>query len=385
MRFNNRPVARVVFDRVSKSYRGPKGESIRALEDASFTVEDKELLVLVGPSGCGKTTTLRLLAGLEEISSGTIAIDGRVVNDVPPKDRDIAMVFQNHALYPHMSVFENLAFGLAVRKLSRGEIERRVKEAAEILGLESCLARRPQELSGGQRQRVAVGRAIVLRPRLFLFDEPLSNLDLQMRAQLRTELARLHQRLEATMIYVTHDQVEAMTLGDRIAVLREGKIQQIADPLQLYREPANLFVAGFIGSPPMNFFKGTIAGTGDNLFFEQAVRAAASTAPLRLPLEKSSVASVSSYISKQIVLGLRPEDMCVSPGSNPAPGSAVAAVVEIIEPLGSETHLHFNCGGAPFIVRALPSTRASVNQGVALSFDMSKARFFDAGTGNAIA
>ena len=243
-------MARVVIENVSKIFHGPKGEEVCAVHNVNLTVEDKELLVLVGPSGCGKTTTLRMIAGLEDISEGTISIDGEVMNAVPPKDRDIAMVFQNYALYPHMTVFENMAFGLKLRKFPKAEIEQRVKQTAEILGLNSCLARKPNEISGGQRQRVAVGRAIVRKPKLFLFDEPLSNLDAPLRIQMRKEIATLHSRLETTMIYVTHDQAEAMTLGDRIAVMKDGAIQQVADPLTIYDSPISVFVAEFIGSPP---------------------------------------------------------------------------------------------------------------------------------------
>src|SRR5436309_7043550 len=260
-------MARVVLENLSKRFTGPGGETIRALDKASLAIEERELLVLVGPSGCGKTTTLRLIAGLEEPTSGTVAIDGQVVNPVPPQDRDIAMVFQNYALYPHMSVYENMAFGLKLRKCPRAETDRRVKAAAELLGLTACLERKPQALSGGQRQRVALGRAIVRQPKVFLFDEPLSNLDPQMRAQMRAEISRLHRRLASTMIYVTHDPVEAMTLGERIAVMREGAIQQVAAPMELYRRPANLFVAGFIGWPPMNLFLGTVLEKGRALFF----------------------------------------------------------------------------------------------------------------------
>src|SRR6267142_1067017 len=245
-------MARVVVDNLSKVFRGPKGAEIRAVNHVSFTIEEQELLVLVGPSGCGKTTTLLLIAGLEEITHGTISIDGKEMTDLPPGNRDVAMVFQNFALYPHMTVYENMAFGLKLRKLSRAEISRRVGEAAEMLGLTPCLERKPEALSGGERQRVAVGRAIVRRPGLFLFDEPLSNLDAPMRAQMRAELSRIHKRLAATMIYVTHDQEEAMTLGARIAVMKDGFIHQVAEPINVYRHPADLFVAGFIGSPPMN-------------------------------------------------------------------------------------------------------------------------------------
>src|SRR6266702_3731404 len=265
----NGGVARVVIEHLSKVFTGPRGESIHAVVDASLSVEDKEFVVLVGPSGCGKTTTLRLIAGLEEASSGVISIDGKVVNDLAPRDRDIAMVFQNYALYPHMSVYENMAFGLKVRNHPKEEIDKRVKEAAEILDLLPCLDRKPAALSGGQRQRVAVGRAIVRQPKVFLFDEPLSNLDAKMRVQMRTELTKLHQRLQATMIYVTHDQTEAMTMGDRIVVINDGVVQQTDAPLVLYNEPVNLFVAGFLGSPPMNFVKGTLKGESDSFVFSE--------------------------------------------------------------------------------------------------------------------
>ncbi len=384
-RFDNCCMAQVVLEHVSKIFRGPENKGIHALEDAGFVVEDKELLVLVGPSGCGKTTTLRLIAGLEEVTSGKISIDGRVVNDVPPKDRDVAMVFQNHALYPHMSVFENLAFGLKVRKLSGGEIERRVKDALEMLDLQECSSRRPEELSGGQRQRVAVGRAVVLRPKVFLFDEPLSNLDLQMRSQLRAELAKLHARLGATMIYVTHDQVEAMTLGDRIAVLRDGNIQQVAEPMALYREPVNMFVAGFIGTPQMNFFRGRLTVGGDGLVFEQAAPNATSGSPLRLRVHASSVARFKGHADKPIVLGVRPEDIRISaPESKSMPDCTIDAVVERVEQLGSETHLHFSGNGQSFIARTMLFAKPRVGEVLALSVDMGNAKIFDAETERAI-
>ena len=252
-------MSKVSLRAVSKSFIDNRGQEVTAVRDVNIEVAEREFLVLVGPSGCGKSTTLRMIAGLEEITSGDIAIEGRRVNDVPPKDRDIAMVFQSYALYPHMSVYDNMAFGLKLRGYPKAEIKKRVQEAANILGLESYLERKPKALSGGQRQRVAVGRAIVRQPKVFLFDEPLSNLDAKMRVQTRMELIRLHQRLQATMIYVTHDQVEAMTMGTRIAVMQGGLLQQIAPPLELYHQPRNLFVAGFLGSPPMNFVHGTLA------------------------------------------------------------------------------------------------------------------------------
>ena len=290
------------------------------MRDVNIEVADREFLVLVGPSGCGKSTTLRMIAGLEEITAGEIAIDGRRVNDVPPKDRDIAMVFQSYALYPHMSVYENMAFGLKLRKYPKAEIARRVGEAASILGLEDYLARRPKALSGGQRQRVAVGRAIVRQPKVFLFDEPLSNLDAKMRVQTRMELVRLHQRLQATMIYVTHDQVEAMTMGTRIAVMEGGWLQQIAPPLELYHAPRNLFVAGFLGSPPMNFVHGTLVRDGDRLLFKEAGNPAVITCAFR---EKEQPA-YSAYVGKDVILGIRPEDVIpiAAAGAQPDPSAA---------------------------------------------------------------
>src|SRR5258706_8421797 len=256
-------MAKVILENVSKTYPG----GFKAVDNANLEINDQEFVVLVGPSGCGKSTTLRMIAGLEEISSGKIYIDGKIVNDVPPKDRDIAMVFQNYALYPHMTVYKNMAFGLMLRKFPKAEIEQRVRDAAQILGIEALLERKPKELSGGQRQRVAVGRAIVRKPKAFLFDEPLSNLDAKMRVQMRTEISKLHNRLQSTMIYVTHDQVEAMTMGDRIVVMKDGLVQQVSDPVNMYENPANKFVAGFIGSPAMNFLNGKITATNGDYFF----------------------------------------------------------------------------------------------------------------------
>ncbi len=300
-------VARVVIEHLTRFFQEPRGKRIRAVEDASLTVEDKELLVLVGPSGCGKTTTLRLIAGLDEPDAGAVFIDGLDMSHVAAKDRDIAMVFQNYALYPHMSAYENMAFGLKLRKLPRPETERRVKEAAEMLDLGDCLNRIPSDLSGGQRQRVAVGRAIVRRPKVFLFDEPLSNLDAQMRVQMRAEISRLHHRLAATMIYVTHDQGEAMTLGHRIAVMKTGVIQQVDEPLKLYGHPANLFVAGFIGSPPMNLFHGMVVRRGDGLFFQpKAGEGAPAPAGIAIRLEDGTTARMGEWVGKPILLGDSP-------------------------------------------------------------------------------
>ncbi|MHB8523914.1 MAG: ABC transporter ATP-binding protein [Limisphaerales bacterium] len=376
-------MARVVLENLSKIFKGAKGEEVCALNNASLVVEDRELLVLVGPSGCGKSTTLRMIAGLEEITRGTIAIDGVVVNRVEPKDRDIAMVFQNYALYPHMTVYENMAFGLKLRKLPKDQIKQRVNEAAEILGLAPYLDRLPKALSGGQRQRVAVGRAIVRKPKVFLFDEPLSNLDAQMRAQTRVEISKLHQRLGATMIYVTHDQVEAMTMGDRIVVMNAGVIQQVADPMTLYHQPANLFVAGFIGSPPMNFFRGAVAQNGETLVFqEQDEKGAAPAGGLALRVTRTMARSLAGFVGRKIVLGLRPEDIAEDGGTgSPSAGETGEARVEVVEPLGAETHLHLTTGAHAFVARVQARSRTEVKQRLRLAFDMSKAHFFDPSTG----
>jgi len=369
---DNRPnMARIVLDNLSRIFKGPAGEAVRAVHNLSVTIEDGEFLVLVGPSGCGKSTTLRMIAGLEEVSQGTISIDGKIVNGVEPKDRDVAMVFQNYALYPHMTVYENMAFGLKLRKYPKVEIERRVRDAAEILDLMPLLERLPKALSGGQRQRVAVGRAIVRQPKAFLFDEPLSNLDARLRVQMRMEIARLHQRLGATMIYVTHDQVEAMTLGDRIAVMREGVIQQVADPIQTYHHPANLFVAGFIGTPPMNFFRGTLTSDQEGALFSIEDQKN-SGFTLRIPPEPA--ARLSAYLGKTAILGLRPEDL--ARGSD-ADGAVFEAQVELVEPLGSETLFHLRASGRSFTARWGTSERIPVGEYLRVVFDWSKARWFD--------
>ena len=382
-------MARVVIENLSKSFYGPGGQQVCALRDANLAVEDKELLVLVGPSGSGKTTLLRLIAGLEEISSGKITIDGQVVNELPPHERDIAMVFQNYALYPHMSVYENMAFGLRLRKVPKPEIDRRVREAADILGLNPCLARKPSALSGGERQRVAVGRAIVRQPKVFLFDEPLSNLDAPLRVQMRAEISRLHQRLGATMIYVTHDQLEAMTMGDRIAVMKEGVIHQVAEPLQVYRNPANLFVAGFIGSPAMNFFRGRLAPKGDGLTFIEQTSADEERA-LMLAVAGEHARALQAYVEKPIILGLRPEDIHYAANSTETPGGsgsappAVAARVEMVEPLGPETLVGLRNGAHSFTARMPAGLKLQVSQCVPLHFDMAQARYFDPATETAI-
>ncbi len=376
-------MAKVVLDQVSKVFRDGKGNEVRAVDDVNLVIDDQEFMVLVGPSGCGKSTTLRMVAGLEEISRGSISIDGKVMNDVPPKDRDIAMVFQNYALYPHMTVYKNMAFGLMQRKYPKSEIEQRVNEAADILDIRHLLDRRPKELSGGQRQRVAVGRAIVRKPKAFLFDEPLSNLDAKMRVQMRTEISKLHHRLSATMIYVTHDQVEAMTMGDRITVMNAGKVQQVDAPMDLYHRPANLFVAGFIGSPMMNFFDGEIRAQGNDLLFVEKRDGGQDGFQVRA--NGARAARLRDYVGRTVKLGLRAEDLHETSPETPAPpGAGVRARVEVVEPMGSEVYLYLTTGAHPFIARVGVAQKASVNHDVEVRFDMPRAHFFDPATERAI-
>src|ERR1700681_2091763 len=310
-------MARVAMRELNKMY-----DEVHAVIDVNLDIHDQEFVVLVGPSGCGKTTTLRMVAGLESITGGQISIDEKVINELPPMDRDIAMVFQNYALYPHMSVYDNMAFGLKMRKFDRADIAKRVQDAAEILGIQELLKRKPRQLSGGQRQRVALGRAIVRHPQVFLFDEPLSNLDAKLRVQMRVELKKLHERLGTTAIYVTHDQVEAMTLGDRVVVMRDGWVQQVGDPMELYNEPANRFVAGFIGSPAMNFANVRIAGENGGLWGEGG----------GIPLKVAGHVSnrVGGHAGKEVTLGIRPEDMRIAGASDPAELN-IGAVVEVVE------------------------------------------------------
>jgi multiple sugar transport system ATP-binding protein len=370
-------MARVVIEGLTKVF---PGEYVRAVDNLNLTVEDKEFLVLVGPSGCGKTTTLRMIAGLEEVTRGTISIAGQVVNEVAPKERDIAMVFQNYALYPHMTAYENMAFGLKLRKCPGAEIEKRVQEAAGILDLTNCLERRPSHLSGGQRQRVAVGRAIVRKPRVFLFDEPLSNLDPKMRAQMRAEISRLHQRLAATMIYVTHDQVEAMTMGDRIAVMKDGVIQQVAEPMELYQQPANLFVAGFIGSPPMNLIKGSLVRKGGALFFQKQTGIDRG-GHIMVRLEDGTAARLDAYIGKEIVFGIRAENITSKVHAPDAPAErTVETVVEVVEPMGAETYVYLAIGHGSIVASVPASDRITVNQKLSVVIDTREAHFFDPGT-----
>ncbi|GAB1488404.1 sn-glycerol-3-phosphate ABC transporter ATP-binding protein UgpC [Opitutaceae bacterium] len=370
-------MAQVEISRLVKMYPDRIGPGARAVDGINLTVFDREFMVLVGPSGCGKSTTLRMIAGLEDISDGTIAIDGKTVNQVAPKDRDIAMVFQNYALYPHMSVYENMAFGLKLRNVPKTEIDARVREAAALLGLETYLDRKPKALSGGQRQRVAVGRAIVRRPKVFLFDEPLSNLDAKMRVGMRAEISRLHQRLGATMIYVTHDQVEAMTMGDRICVMRDGRILQVAAPLELYNFPADLFVAGFIGSPPMNLFTGTLTGEGTALRFVES----SSDTPVTVSLPAPLAAAVAAHGSRDVVLGIRPEDVQLVASPDEA---HARATVDVVEPMGAETYLTLKTSVGTFIARVRPNESATHGQTVWATFSLEKLHLFDRSTERAI-
>ncbi|OZC02779.1 ABC transporter ATP-binding protein [Rubricoccus marinus] len=363
-------MATVTLDHVKKEY----DNGFVAVHDATFQIEHGEFIVLVGPSGCGKSTTLRMIAGLEDISGGTLSIGGRVVNEVAPKDRDIAMVFQNYALYPHLDVYENMAFGLRLRKTPKAEIDQRVRNAAEKLGLVDELERKPKALSGGQRQRVALGRAIVRNPAVFLFDEPLSNLDAKLRVQTRTQISKLHRELDATMIYVTHDQVEAMTMGDRIVVLDAGHVQQIAPPLELYNRPANIFVAGFIGSPSMNFIEGAVEVSASGAVF---------VSPGLEPLALRGAPTASSGIT----LGCRPEDLYVH-GVAPEAKSLVdlgAFTVDVLEPMGNEIVLYASRGGTSLVARVEPQELPEPGASVSLSADATKLHLFDTASGVSLA
>jgi len=360
-------MASVVLKNVSKLFPG----GIKAVADFTMEISDGEFVVLVGPSGCGKSTTLRMIAGLEEITSGSIAIGSRVVNSVPAKDRDIAMVFQNYALYPHMTVRENMSFGLRLRKLPKPEIEKRILEAAKILGIEDLLDRQPKALSGGQRQRVAVGRAIVRKPAVFLFDEPLSNLDAKLRVQMRVEISRLHNQLGATMIYVTHDQVEAMTLGNRIVVMRDGVAQQIADPVSLYDEPVNRFVAGFIGTPPMNFMEGRINESGGLLAF-------VSDAGFSLPVPEGLLSRrLAGYKDRNIIAGIRPEDIGSRAAEDGSGHPRIRATIEVIEPIGSESYVYYRVGGVSFVSRVDSHKRLRVGECHETAVCAGKVHYFD--------
>lgn len=358
-------MARVELRDVTKSYEN----NVVAVNRANINIQDKEFVVLVGPSGCGKSTTLRMIAGLEEISSGEISIGDRVVNEVAPKDRDIAMVFQNYALYPHMTVYENMAFGLKLRKYPKAEIDQRVRDAAKILSIEEFLQRKPKALSGGQRQRVAVGRAIVRKPQVFLFDEPLSNLDAKLRVQMRTEISKLHTRLETTMIYVTHDQVEAMTMGDRIVVMKDGNIQQIDTPLNLYNYPRNKFVAGFIGSPAMNFMTGKVV-QANGLFFHEG--------RFQFKAPQKFAAGLETYKDRDVIFGIRPEDFHLADNAERvAEPAEMTATVEVVEPMGNEIYLYLNSGSNSLVARVNARSEPPIGSQLQLVVDMSKAHFFD--------
>jgi len=359
-------MANVSIRQVHKRY-----EDFHAVKGVSLEIDDQEFMVLVGPSGCGKTTTLRMVAGLETITEGQVLIGNQVVNELPPMDRDIAMVFQNYALYPHMSVFDNMAFGLKMRRFARPEIHKRVTEAADILGIQDHLHRKPRQLSGGQRQRVALGRAIVRHPKVFLFDEPLSNLDAKLRVQMRVEIKKLHLRLGTTAIYVTHDQVEAMTLGDRVVVMKDGLVQQVGEPLELYNNPANKFVAGFIGSPAMNFASVTVRENGDGLF--------AGNAGLNIRVPSHLTTRLAPHNGKTATLGIRPEDLRMANGSDPADMS-VEAVVEVAEQLGSEVILDLKAGPNVMVASVEPTVRVKHGDKVRLALNPERLYFFDGAT-----
>ena len=367
-------MAEVSCRKVFKVYDG----GVQAVKGIDLEIADQEFVVLVGPSGCGKSTTLRMIAGLEDISDGEISIGGDVVNDVPPRDRDIAMVFQNYALYPHMSVFDNMAFGLKLRKFPREEIKRRVDEAARILDIGTLLERKPKALSGGQRQRVAMGRAIVRNPKVFLFDEPLSNLDAKLRVQMRTEIKKVHQTVRTTTVYVTHDQVEAMTLADRVVVMNQGIIEQIGTPQELYHNPTTRFVAGFIGSPAMNFLPVRVDEVGGKL----VVRV---NPTIVLPVPEQRVARYLPFKGKDMVLGMRPEHMFDYHEPDMKAGFArLDAEVDVVEPMGMETMVHFFIDGTPVCARCEPATPAAPGEMLPLAVDLNNMHLMDAGSGRVV-
>jgi multiple sugar transport system ATP-binding protein len=363
-------MAKVELKHISKVYEG----QVRAMDDANIVIEDKEFVVFVGPSGCGKSTTLRMIAGLEDITEGELYIDGELMNDVPPTDRNIAMVFQNYALYPHMSVYENMAFGLRIKKVPREEIDRRVKDAARTLDITKFLDRKPKALSGGQRQRVAVGRAIVRHPKVFLFDEPLSNLDAKLRVTMRAELSKLHHDLQATIIYVTHDQVEAMTMANKIVVMNVAKVQQIGAPLELYNHPINKFVAGFIGSPPMNFLTVKVKKDGADIVLDEG--------SFFFKAHPSHAEALAKYDGKDVYFGIRPEDLIYKAAAEPG---TIPVNIIVIEPLGAEIHLSVETDShQPLVVRTEPDHAFSVGEQVHFLPTQEKARYFDKETEIAI-
>ena len=362
-------MAEVLIDDVVKIYPG----DVRAVDNISLHIQDKEFIVLVGPSGCGKSTTLRMVAGLEEISEGTIRIGDRVVNDVPPKDRDIAMVFQNYALYPHMTVYKNMAFGLKLRKVPKAEIDQKVRHAADILGIEKLLDRKPKALSGGQRQRVALGRAIVRDPACFLFDEPLSNLDAKLRVETRAELKRLHHRLQTTTIYVTHDQEEAMTLGDRVVVMSDGLIQQCDTPLNVYNHPVNRFVASFVGTPPMNFLDGQLTGSGSDVFFEGA--------GIKVKLDPEQAQQCQGRVGQDAVIGIRPEALFPRPTDDAnKEDQTVNVSVGVVEPLGSTMDVYTKTSEDKVLVARIKAEPLNEHSELKMYLDMTRVHIFEPGT-----
>ena len=361
-------MASLSLSHINKTY--PNG--FEAVKDFNLEIEDKEFIIFLGPSGCGKSTTLRMIAGLEDITSGTLKIGDKVVNDIEPKDRDIAMVFQNYALYPHMTVYDNMAFGLKLRKTPKDQIDKMVREAARILDLEKLLDRKPKALSGGQRQRVAMGRAIVRNPKVFLMDEPLSNLDAKLRVQMRIEISKLHQRLGTTIIYVTHDQTEAMTLGTRIVVMKDGIVQQVDTPQNLYQKPGNLFVAGFMGSPQMNFLDATLSQKGNDVF------AKVGTHEVLVPASKAKVLKDKGYIGKTVIMGIRPEDIHDSEMFlASSPDTVMDSTIKVYELLGAEVFLYFDIDGTQVTARVDPRTTAKTGDPIKFALDMEKAHFFD--------
>ncbi len=374
-------MASLSLKHICKKYPG----GVLAVSDFNLEIKDKEFIIMVGPSGCGKSTTLRMIAGLEEITSGELYIGDRLVNDVAPKDRDIAMVFQNYALYPHMTVFDNMAFGLKLRKTPKDEIKRRVEEAARILDIEHLLDRKPKALSGGQRQRVALGRAIVREPKVFLLDEPLSNLDAKLRAQMRTELSKLHQKLGTTFIYVTHDQTEAMTMADRIVVMKDGVIQQVDSPQRLYDLPCNMFVAGFIGSPQMNFVESVIVKKDGKFFVEFGSEDTKTRQGVKylipLPDAKIEGKGLDEYVGKEVIMGIRPEDVHDEPRLLAEFADCkVNAKVEVTEMMGAETFLYFNVEGFNFTARVEPTSTARPGDEVEVALENTKIHLFDKDT-----
>jgi multiple sugar transport system ATP-binding protein len=383
-------VPRVILDGVTKLFERQGDEPIRALSGLSLSVEDKECLGIVGPSGSGKTTALRLIAGLEEATSGTIMLGDKVVNGVAAKHRDVAMVFQSPALYPHMSVYENLGFGLTVRRCSKQELDKRVREVAEVLGLNNCLAARPMELSGGQRQRVAIGRAVVRHASLLLLDEPLANVDPALRCQMRNEICGLRRQFGTTMIYVTHDHLEALMMGDRVAVLRDGVLQQVAEPLRLYSGPANVFVASFVGFPPMNLFRGVLVRRGNDLFFEESRPALAGSScgdekDLSLRLHGKMVEDLAGHVKKEILLGVRPEQIAFVGGeARVLDNPSVQAKILSVQTVGPDNHVRARFSNNEFVARVPSVLRILPDQECSFVFDLQRACFFDPVTGNAL-